>query len=102
MVTPEGKPRWLDDVTGVPLGAIDDPTYEERTLELAPGSTLVLFTDGLVELRGESLDRGFERLEAAVVSAPDDVDSLCEWLLARTLSDHVVDDDVTLLVLRTL
>jgi sigma-B regulation protein RsbU (phosphoserine phosphatase) len=100
LVSPEGEPTWLDEAIGVPLGAIDDATYEEGTATLAPGSTLVLYTDGLVELRGELLDRGFERLERSTIGAPDDVDALCDAVLEGTLADPDVDDDVTLLVLR--
>jgi anti-sigma regulatory factor (Ser/Thr protein kinase) len=66
---------------------------------LKPGSTLVLYTDGLVELRGEPLDLGLDRLCRATVDAPTDVDALCEAILAGTLTDPDVDDDVTLLVL---
>jgi PAS domain S-box-containing protein len=96
-----GETTWLDDAAGVPLGVLDDAQYAEGTAALAPGSTLVLYTDGLIEMRGESLDRGFERLEAAATSGPDDAESLLEHVLENTLADPDIDDDVTLLVLRT-
>jgi hypothetical protein len=51
-------------------------------------------------MRGESLDRGFERLEAAARSGPKDPDALVEHMLEHTLADPDIDDDVTLLVLR--
>ena len=51
------------------------PRYARR---LEPGDALVLYTDGLVERRGESLDIGFERLAAAVRAGPADPDALCE------------------------
>ena len=38
----------------------------------------MLYSDGLVELRGEPLDRGLERLAAATIAAPDEIDALCE------------------------
>ena len=100
IVDADGSTSWLDQAVGVPLGAIDDATYEEGTATLSPGSTLVLYTDGLVELRGELLDRGFERLERSTLTAPDDIDELCDAVLKGTLADPDVDDDVTLLVLR--
>ena len=100
VVGPDGATSWLDQAIGVPLGAIDDATYEEGEAVLAPGSTLVLYTDGLVELRGELLDRGFERLERSMVDAPADIDALCDAVLHGTLADPDVDDDVTLLVMR--
>jgi PAS domain S-box-containing protein len=101
LVGPDGKATWLDQAAGVPLGVIDDAVYEEATIPFVAGSTLVLYSDGLVELRGESLDRGFERLEAAVIGAPHDPDALCDHVLEHTLANPDVDDDVTLLVLRT-
>jgi PAS domain S-box-containing protein len=102
LVLPDGGRIWLDQVPGVPLGAIDDPVYAESEMELPPGSTLILYTDGLVELRTEPLDRGFERLEASTVGAPDGIDALCDAIVTGTLADPNVNDDVTLLVLRTL
>ena len=100
MVDASGATRWLDEVQGVPLGAVDDARYQEAEMELSAGATLVLYTDGLVELRGETLDRGFARLQAAAVAAPDEIDALCDVILERTLANPAVDDDVTLLVLR--
>ena len=100
MVAPGGDVSWLDDAAGVPLGIMDDAEYAEGECSLEPGSVLVLYTDGLIELRGESLDRGFERLEAAARTGPEDADALVEHMLEHTLADPDVDDDVTLLVLR--
>jgi PAS domain S-box-containing protein len=101
LVAPGGACTWLDDAAGVPLGVIDEAEYAEGTAALEPGSTLILYTDGLIEMRGESLDRGFERLEAAAASGPEDPDRLVEHVLEHTLADPDIDDDVTLLVLRT-
>jgi PAS domain S-box-containing protein len=102
VVGPDGEARWLTEATGVPLGVIDDAQFTEGRDTLEPGSTLVLYTDGLVELRTELIDVGFARLETAVKTAPgSDVDRLCDHVLEQTLADPDVDDDVTLLVLRT-
>lgn len=101
MVGPDGDVTWLRDALGIPLGVTDDATYTQVSAPIAPGSTLVLYTDGLVEARGEHLDQGFARLEAAVLGAVDDLDGLCDGVLKGTLADPDVDDDVTLVVLRT-
>src|SRR4051794_36504890 len=70
----EGRATWLRDVTGIPLGALDDPVFTEGSARLEPGSILVLYSDGLVELRAEPLDRGLARLALATATAPDDLD----------------------------
>lgn len=44
----------LHESTGTPIGLIDDPTYEEKTIVLEPGDRLWLFTDGLTEARDPS------------------------------------------------
>ena len=97
----DGTQHWLDGALGPPLGAVDDIAYPEGTAPVQPGATIVLYTDGLVELRGESLDLGLERLQASVRDAPDNVDTLCDRILSQTLATDAADDDVTLLVLRT-
>ena len=100
LIDPAGESHWLDEATGPLLGAIDEFSYPEGTVTLEKGSRLVLYTDGLVEHRGESIDRGFERLRAAAADAPDDLEAFCDHLAEHTPADPAVDDDVTLLVLR--
>jgi serine phosphatase RsbU (regulator of sigma subunit) len=51
---------------GVLLGMDPDAEYEEATLSLHPGDTLLLFTDGLIERRGESIGDVLEEFVAAV------------------------------------
>jgi PAS domain S-box-containing protein len=100
LVDAEGHVKWLREASGPPLGALDDPVFTEGTAQLGPGGTLVLYSDGLVEVRGEPLDRGFERLSAATIAAPDGIDELSDGILAGTLADPAVEDDVTLVVIR--
>jgi len=99
VVDADGGARWLREPNGCPLGALDDPVFTEGTAELTPGSTLVLYSDGLVELRGETLDQGFARLAQATATAPDAMDDLCDAIVAGTLANPTAEDDVTLLVL---
>jgi PAS domain S-box-containing protein len=101
LVGPDGDTRWLTGGRGVPIGALDDPGYREVHEELEPGSTLVLYTDGLVEQRGEDLHAGLDRLEASVLDGPRDLEALCDHVLRRA-DREPGSDDVTLLVLRTL
>ncbi len=98
LAPPGAPPRYLDVVPGPPIGSFPG-SYEETVVEVPPGATLVLYTDGLVEQRGEALDVGLEALRAALEELR---------LPPERVADHVLDamgrsegapDDVALLVL---
>jgi serine phosphatase RsbU (regulator of sigma subunit)/anti-sigma regulatory factor (Ser/Thr protein kinase) len=101
LVGADGSTRWLREGRGVPLGADDACHYEEAEEALAPGATLVLYTDGLVEQRGEDPDLGMARLRDAVLDGPEELEALCDHVVARADVGGGLDD-VTMLVLRTL
>ncbi|WP_240801578.1 SpoIIE family protein phosphatase [Streptomyces sp. A1136] len=63
----DGRARYLPLPEGGLLGAAFASVYEEVTLRLEPGDHLLLYTDGLIEVPGESIDRGLERLARAAV-----------------------------------
>jgi anti-sigma regulatory factor (Ser/Thr protein kinase) len=102
VLRPNGPPEYLEVGGGAPLGAVDTPLYPEVHAELPPGTRLFLFTDGLVERRGESLDAGLRRLAQAVERGPEKLDELADQLLADLLGGGGPADDVALLVVRTL
>ncbi|WP_187369272.1 SpoIIE family protein phosphatase [Baekduia soli] len=83
---------------GPPLGVLDTWRYEERTAELGPGVSALLYTDGLVERRGEQLDACIARLREAAVR-PGTPEELCAHIL-RAVDAEGADDDVTLVVVR--
>jgi PAS domain S-box-containing protein len=62
---PDGSTRLLED-HGMLLGLVEEEHRADHTLDLEPGSVVLLFTDGLVERRGQSLADGFERLRAVL------------------------------------
>jgi serine phosphatase RsbU (regulator of sigma subunit)/anti-sigma regulatory factor (Ser/Thr protein kinase) len=101
VLKPDGSAEYLEGARAMPLGVVADPAYEEATVELEPGSTVLLYTDGLVERRGESIDTGLERLRLAVAEAPREPDALCDRLL-EMLVDATLADDVALLAVRAL
>lgn len=75
-------------------------TYEDHVCDLPAGAILLLYTDGLVEVRGESLDEGLRRLTESLRRAPaDDVDSLLDHVLFDLLRGEAGTDDVALLAL---
>jgi PAS domain S-box-containing protein len=95
----DGETRYLEGGDG--LMGIDDTAYETVRASLPGDHMLVLYTDGLVERRGETLDAGLERLADAVRSGPADPEALCAHVLARLLPpDGRLSDDVTALLAR--
>ena len=96
-----GQSRYLEDGLAPPLGVTAEPDFTEHKQGMWPGSTLLLYTDGLVERRRESIQRGLDRLLVEAVRHEDsDVDGLCDALLSSLIeSDHVADD-IALLAMR--
>jgi anti-sigma regulatory factor (Ser/Thr protein kinase) len=85
----------------MPQCANDQAQYHEPERELPAGSLLVLYTDGLIERRGESLDAGFARLTNVLRDAPPSVRDVADLLLRDLLSDGAPADDVALLCVGT-
>ena len=97
IVEEDGATRILEGA-GPPLGVMDTWRYEERVATLAPEMTALLYTDGLVERRGERLDTGLGRLRDAVARG-----GTPEQMVAAALEAceaEGADDDVTLVVVR--
>jgi serine phosphatase RsbU (regulator of sigma subunit)/anti-sigma regulatory factor (Ser/Thr protein kinase) len=99
LLGPEGEAVFLESATSPPVGAVDDATYTERLYHLQPGTTVLLYTDGLIERRGEPIQLGLERLRRAVAEAPRAVEELCESVLATLFADNAPTDDVAVLAL---
>jgi serine phosphatase RsbU (regulator of sigma subunit) len=71
LVLGHGEVSWLGGATGVPLAVPFDSGREEATVTLDPTDTLVLYTDGLVERRDDSIDAGLRALaDAALALGP--------------------------------
>ncbi|HEY6472695.1 MAG TPA: SpoIIE family protein phosphatase [Acidimicrobiales bacterium] len=98
MFHPGEAAELLDVAPAPPLGVVPELDAITTHWKVRDGSMLVLYTDGLVERRGESLADGLERLRAAVrEEAPE---RLCARLMDAMIGRYVPDDDVALLVLR--
>lgn len=97
-----GRTSYLESAMSPPVGVTAHAAYPEVEHVLAPGTTLVLYTDGLVERRGVSIQEGLDSLaRLATEHAEDGLESLCDLLLGSLLGDDGVQDDVAMLVLRT-
>jgi serine phosphatase RsbU (regulator of sigma subunit) len=95
---PDGRCAYLEGGNG--LVGVEEVVYETHSQGFDRGSALVLYTDGLIERRGESLDAGLERLQAAVDTGPDDPELLCEHIVARLAEAPELYDDITAVVAR--
>ncbi|MET7643994.1 SpoIIE family protein phosphatase [Streptomyces sp. NPDC005426] len=87
---------------GLPLGLSAEfgrLEYPVSTVELDPGQTMVLFTDGLVELPGADLDEGTQLLVAMIRKGPQDLQKLADRLCAA-VDERGGEDDVAVLLLR--
>ncbi|MCI3245920.1 MULTISPECIES: SpoIIE family protein phosphatase [Streptomyces] len=98
----DGSCRRVPVDGGLPLGLSAEfgrLDYPVGTLELDPGHTLLLCTDGLVEQPGADLDEGVHTLTALIASGPDDVRDLADCLI-DVAEERGGEDDVALLLLR--
>lgn len=91
----DGSTAVLDTPSDPPLG-IGESFRAHRT-ELEPGATLFLYTDGLVERRGESLEEGIARVASACGNAPGEPERLCDHVIETLLGPMSHDDDVAVL-----
>jgi PAS domain S-box-containing protein len=94
---PGRSPRYLDKGRSIPLGVRPATAYSEAEYVVEPGSTLLLYTDGLVERRGISIDDGLHRLAREVGTGHDGLEGLCDRVLATLAPSG--EDDVALLAL---
>jgi anti-sigma regulatory factor (Ser/Thr protein kinase) len=87
----DGVARYLSLEGGVALGASHTAQYRSEVLPFTAGTMLVLYTDGLVERRGASIDAGLERLRALGEEAGD-VATICADVVDRMVADEPPDD----------
>jgi serine phosphatase RsbU (regulator of sigma subunit)/anti-sigma regulatory factor (Ser/Thr protein kinase) len=96
LVTADGTVRFLDLPAGPPLGLGGLP-YESTEVELAEGSLLALYTDGLVEAADRDIDVGLGLLRRALGSPADTLEETCDQVLDTVLTGRPADDTVLLL-----
>jgi GAF domain-containing protein/anti-sigma regulatory factor (Ser/Thr protein kinase) len=94
LIPPDGAPAYVPLQSGVPLGTAPLARYQCDSHPFPTGSVVVLYTDGLVEVRGESIGAGMERLRA--VGAGAGVEALAERAVAELVAREPADDVVLL------
>lgn len=96
----DGAVTVVEDGRGPVLGAVPG-RYREARLALEPGAAVVLYTDGLVERRGEVIDEGIGRLVGALAAlGPAAATASCDAVVEALLGRRSRRDDVCLLVAR--
>ena len=91
--------RFVEVEPGTPIGVGREPQYRETSLSVPANATLVAFTDGLVERRGEVLDTGLERLRTIASKGLSTLEELMDALERDlALEDH--HDDTAIVAIR--
>jgi anti-sigma regulatory factor (Ser/Thr protein kinase) len=99
--TSTGETSVLEAPVGPPLGVVAGEEYEQGTVTLNRGDTLVLFTDGLVEDSARTFDEGLSTvLKTLAASETDDLELLADMLLGTAVDPDHRSDDIALLVVR--
>jgi GAF domain-containing protein/anti-sigma regulatory factor (Ser/Thr protein kinase) len=91
VIAPDGDAEYLPLQGTLALGASPLANYRCEAHPFPTGSTIVLYTDGLVERRGYSIDDGLERLRELARGAGD-LEVLCSTLVEQMVPDHAPDD----------
>jgi serine phosphatase RsbU (regulator of sigma subunit)/anti-sigma regulatory factor (Ser/Thr protein kinase) len=91
VIGPDGEPDFLPLQGTLALGASPLATYRCESHPFLAGSTIVLYTDGLVERRGRSIDDGLEQLRALARGA-EDLEALCSRLVHELVPRQAPDD----------
>jgi serine phosphatase RsbU (regulator of sigma subunit) len=92
--------RTLDTAPDLLLGLEPDTARGDHLVELRKGSTLLMFTDGLIERRGAHLDQGMAWLTRLLTTIGGlEPELICAAILA-SVNDSAIDDDVVLVVMR--
>jgi serine phosphatase RsbU (regulator of sigma subunit)/anti-sigma regulatory factor (Ser/Thr protein kinase)/PAS domain-containing protein len=101
VVTPDGLVQRLDQALTAPICSIDIGTRPQGRVKLEPNSIVLLYSDGLIERRGEAIDDGLARLETAalsLVSAP--IDMFADQLITTMTEQSPPEDDIVVLCFR--
>jgi serine phosphatase RsbU (regulator of sigma subunit) len=102
LVITEDGAQYLDLPVGVPIGIAAVSQYTSVTVSIPARATILAFTDGLVERRGESLDDGLNRLRLATVGTATQPLEQMLTQVVRELTPDGSDDDSAVLGLRWL
>jgi phosphoserine phosphatase RsbU/P len=98
LAPPSSPTRVIELPVGVPLGVVPGVKRASASVHLDDGAAMLLYTDGLIERRGEALDEGLERLRGRF--RPEEPHLLCNRLLRSSFASQGPADDVAIVVIR--
>jgi serine phosphatase RsbU (regulator of sigma subunit)/anti-sigma regulatory factor (Ser/Thr protein kinase) len=100
LIRAKGPPTFLTDVGGPPLGIGAVGDYDQQRVTLGPAETLLFYTDGLIERRGQTLTDGEAALVEAAAAAPDEPEMLCRSVIRQLTKGIEIPDDIAVLAVR--
>jgi phosphoserine phosphatase RsbU/P len=99
VVAAEGEPARLASVApGLLIGAAPGVHRQVTTLQIAPGTLVCFYTDGLIERHGQTIDDGLDRLCREITAQPPD--AACAAVMAALVGSTAARDDIALLMIR--
>ena len=99
VIASPGQATQLADIPpGLLIGAVPEPKRHVATIGISPGTLVCLYTDGLIERRGHTIDDGLARLCQVVTPAPPD--NACATVMAALVGNEPAGDDIALLIFR--
>jgi hypothetical protein len=97
----KGETDYLASSPGLLLGTDANYMYQSTEKLLRPGTTIVFYSDGLIESRGHGLDEGMAALREEADSMHElDPQSICDALMVWRMADDSLDDDMCILAAR--
>jgi anti-sigma regulatory factor (Ser/Thr protein kinase)/uncharacterized protein YigA (DUF484 family) len=101
LIRADGSAEYLSAGGGPPIGTVGGHAYDEQSLTLSAGETLLLYTDGLIERRGGKLSDGERTLLEVAASSPDEPELKCQGIISRLTKDTTIADDIAILAVQT-
>ncbi|MEV6209697.1 SpoIIE family protein phosphatase [Kitasatospora sp. NPDC051914] len=99
-VAPDGSSSAVELPPGVPLG-IGGVSFESVEFTLPVGATIALYTDGLIERRGQDLDEGITLLARTLSGRPRTLEESADAVLSALVAEGT-DDDIAMILARAL
>jgi serine phosphatase RsbU (regulator of sigma subunit) len=96
LVVGDNDAWYAKTVAGTPVGVYGATAYTEVTVTVPDNATVLAFTDGLVERRGEDLGTGLERLRSSALAGRGSLEDLLTTVLAQSTSTGPADDTAIL------